>query len=87
METILYTNYFKADNKIFAFKKSVLFDITNIPTKLDLKDNNGSKGYWINRNWYSLTKIKSMIVKEEIKVDVSELQWHRKIELEEVFNI
>jgi hypothetical protein len=86
METILYTNYFKVDNKIFAFKKSVLFDITNTRTKLDLKDNNGSKGYWINRNWYSLTKIKSLIVKEEIKVDVSELQWHKVIELEEVFN-
>lgn len=45
METILYSNYFKAENKTFAFKKSVLFDITNTPTKLDLKDNNGSKGY------------------------------------------
>ena len=87
METILYTNYFKVANKTFAFKKTVLFDISNIPTKLDLKDNNGSKGYWINREWYSLNKIKSLIVKDEIKVDVNELQWYRKIELEEVFNV
>ncbi len=84
---ITYSNHFKIDNKIFAFRKIVLFDITNLPLKLDLKDNNGSKGYWINREWYSLSKIKSIILKEEIKVDVSDLQWNIQEQLNYVFNL
>jgi len=84
---ITYSNHFKIENKLFAFRKMILFDITDLPIKLDLKDNNGSKGYWINRNWFSLSKIKAIIRKEEIKVDVSGLQWHKQIELEEVFNL
>jgi len=84
---INYSNHFRIDNKVFAFRKMVLFDITGTPTKLDLKENGGSKGYWINRNWYSLSKIKSLVVKEEITVDVSELQWYRQINLDYVFNL
>ncbi len=84
---ITYSNYFKVENKTLSFRKSVLFDITNTPTKLEIKDNNGSKGYWINREWYSLSKIKTIIVKEEVKVDLSDLQWHRQIELDHVFNL
>lgn len=84
---ITYSNHFKVGNKTFAFRKMVLFDITGTPTKLDLKDNNGSKGYWINREWYSLSKIKNFIVKDEIKVDVSHLQWNIQIQLDHVFNL
>ena len=84
---ITYSNFFKADNKIFAFRKMVLFDVTNVPIKLDLKDNSGSKGYWINREWYSLSKIKDLIVKKEITIDVSILQWYQQIQLYHVFNL
>lgn len=84
---ITYSNHFKIGNKTFAFRKMVLFDITNLPLKLELKENNGSKGYWINREWYSLSKIKSIIIKEEIKVDVSDLQWNIQIQLDHVFNL
>lgn len=84
---ITYSNYLKIENKVFSFRRKVLFDITNLPTLLDLKDNGGSKGYWINRKWYSLTKIKNFIKKEEIKVDVSQLQWYQQIQLNEVFNL
>lgn len=84
---ITYSNYFKVDNKTFAFRKKNLFDITNTPKLLELKDNNGSKGYWINRRWFSLTKINGLIINKEIKVDVSDLQWHEQIKLDEVFNL
>jgi hypothetical protein len=84
---INYSNYFKVDNKTFAFRKMVLFDVSNNPTKLDLKDNNGSKGYWINREWYSLSKIKDLIIKSEIKIDVSGLQWYEQLHLDYVFNL
>jgi len=84
---ITYSNYFKVENKTFAFRQKILFDVTNLPIKLDLKDNNGSKGYWINRHWFSLSKIKELISKEPLKVDVSDLQWYKQIELDYVFNL
>lgn len=84
---INYSNYFKVDNKTFAFRKMVLFDVSNNPTKLDLKDNNGSKGYWINREWFSLSKIKDLIIKSEIKIDVNNLQWYEQLHLDYVFNL
>ena len=84
---ITYSNYFKVENKTFSFRKQVLFDITQTPKKIDLKDNNGSKGYWINRQWFSLSKIKGLIQKDEIKVDVSSLQWYYQIKLYYVFGL
>ena len=84
---ITYSNYFKVDNKTFSFRKQVLFDITETPKYLELKNNNGSNGYWINRQWFSLSKIKGLIQKEEIKVDVSDLQWYKQIQIDYVFNL
>jgi hypothetical protein len=84
---ITYSNYFKIDNKTFSFRKKVLFDISNLPIKLELKDNNNCLGYWINRKWYSLSKIKDLVKVEEVKKDVSILQWNEQIHLDYVFNL
>jgi hypothetical protein len=84
---INYSNYFKIDNKTFSFRKKVLFDITNLPIKLELKDNNNCIGYWINRKWYSLSRIKNMVKVEGIKKDVSILQWNEQLHLDYVFNL
>lgn len=86
-DTIIYTNYFKIENKIFAFRKKELFEITSIPLWMPLQDNSGSKGYWINSKWYSLSKIKTMIVNENKTVDIGQLQWYKQVELTEVFNL
>lgn len=84
---ITYSNHFKVDDKIFAFRKKELFEISNVPTWVQLQYHSGSKGYWINRKWFSLSKIKELIVNEEIKVDVSDLQWYIQEQLEGVFNL
>lgn len=84
---ITYSNHFKVDNKTFAFRKKMLFDITNTPSHLPIKDNNGSKGYWLNRKWFSLTKIQDLIVNEPKEVDVTDCQWYQQIELDECFNL
>ena len=84
---ITYSNYFKISQKTFSFRQKILFDITEIPLKLELKNNGGSDGYWINRDWYSLSKIESMTVKNPIKVDVSDLQWNIQINLDHCFNL
>jgi hypothetical protein len=85
--TITYSNYFKIDNLLFAFKKKLLFDVTETPIYKPILENNGSKGWWINRKWYSISKIALLIKKEPIIIDVSNLQWCQQIELEECFNL
>lgn len=42
---ITYSNHFEYNGKILAYRKKVLFDITNIPNALFLTNNNGSHGY------------------------------------------
>lgn len=84
---ITYSNNFEIDNKTFAFRKQILFDITTTPIKLHLKENSGSEGYWINRSWFTLSKIQTLIKKVEINVDVSHLQWNKQIQLDYVFNL
>lgn len=84
---ITYSNYFEFENRVFAFRKKELFDITSTPIHLSLKDNNGSNGYWINRKWLSLSFIKNLIKKDEKIVDVSDLQWYQQIQFNDVFNL
>ena len=87
LDTIIYSNYFIIENMVFSFRKKELFNITNLPIHIPLKDNNNCKGYWINRKWISLSKIKGLVIKEEKEVDVSGLQWYQQINLQEVFNL
>lgn len=82
---ITYSNYFVLEGKTFAFRKKQLFDITNTPKLIELKDNNNCLGYWVNRKWYSLSRLKDLVVRESIKVDVSSLQWFEQIKLDAVF--
>lgn len=79
---IEYSNYFEFEGKTFSFRKKELFNITEIPKYIELKNNNNCFGYWINRKWFSLSRIKE-IVKKEIKIiDVSDLQWYDQIKLD-----
>lgn len=67
---ITYSNYFELDGKVFAFRKKLLFDISDIPKRLELKDNNNCLGYWINRKWFSLSKLKPLVKKLNKIIDV-----------------
>ena len=84
---IEYSNYFKFEGKTFSFRKKELFDITGTPKHILLKNNNNCFGFWINRKWVSLSKIKEIIINEPKKVNVSELQWYIQIQLDHVFNL
>jgi len=64
---ITYSNYFEFENRVFAFRKKELFDITNLPIHMPLKDNNNCKGYWINRKWLSLSSIEKLVKIDEKK--------------------
>ena len=84
---ITYSHYFELEDKTFAFRKKQLFDITSAPKLLELKNNNNCLGYWINRKWFSLSKLKPLVQMESKIVDVSELQWYDQIKLDHVFNL
>ena len=82
---ITYSNYFIIEGRTFSFRKKQLFDITNIPILIELKNNNNCLGYWINRRWYSLSRLKDLVVMEKKSVDISDLQWFEQIKLDSVF--
>lgn len=82
---ITYSNYFVLEGRTFSFRKKQLFDITNTPKLIELKDNNNCLGYWINRKWYSLSRLKDLLVMQDKVVDVSDLQWYEQIKLDSVF--
>lgn len=84
---IIYTNHFEFNGKILAYRKKILFDITNTPNALFLTNNNGSNGYWINRKWLSESMIKKIIINEPKQIDVSNLQWYQQINLDKCFNL
>lgn len=81
---ITYSNYFIIEGKTFSFRKKQLFDITDIPKLIQLKNNNNCLGYWINRKWYSLSRLKDLVIKGKMIVDVSDLQWYEQINLDKV---
>lgn len=82
--TITYSNYFIIEGRTFSFRKKQLFDITNVPKLIELKNNNNCLGYWINRKWYSLSRLKDLVIKGKIIVDVSDLQWYEQVNLDKV---
>lgn len=82
---ITYSNYFIIEGKTFSFRKKQLFDITSVPKLVKLKDNNNCLGYWINRKWHSLSRLKDLVVMEKKSVDVSDMQWFQQIKLDSVF--
>jgi len=85
--TITYSNHFKVDNKTFAFRKKLLFDITETPVHKPLLNNNGSIGVWINRKWVSISAMKQLIINQPISVDITHLQMYQQCHLEECFNL
>jgi hypothetical protein len=85
--TITYSNYFNIDGKTFAFRKKLLFDISDIPVHIPLLNNNGSIGIWINRKWVSINTMKKLIAKKDIVIDVSTAQWYIQEQLNHCFNL
>ena len=81
---ITYSNYFIVEERTFSFRKKQLFDITDVPKLIQLKNNNNCLGYWINRKWYSLSRLKDLVIKGKMIVDVSDLQWYEQINLDKV---
>lgn len=68
---IIYTNYFEFNNRLFSYRKKILFDITDTPKALFCSNNKGFWGYWIDREWLNENSIPSFLIKKEYKKEVS----------------
>ena len=80
---ITYSNYLEFKGRKLAFRKKLLFDITIVPKLI----NKSEQGWWIGRKLLTESKAKELIKNEEVKVDISNLQWFRQCEFDECFNL
>ena len=80
---ITYSNHFEYDNRLFAFRKKELFDITDTPKWI--KYNITAKCWIINRKQVFKSTIEKLIINQPIKVDVSSLNWDLQCRFDEVF--
>lgn len=82
---ITYSNYLIFENRVLAFKKKELFDITSTPTLIKFNDN--SNCWIINRKQLTKRKAKELLINNIKQVDVSDLQWYQQEQLNYVFNL
>mgnify|MGYP003404627826 CR=1 FL=1 len=82
---ITYSNYLEFEGRLLAFRKQLLFDITETPILINY--NNNAKAWIIKRKQLSKLKAKELIIMKDKKVDVSNLQWFEQIKLDECFNL
>lgn len=67
--TTIYSNYFVFNNRTFAYKDKVLFDITDEPKALFCSSVRGYFGYWIDSQWLDESHIKKILInKPYIKI-------------------
>jgi hypothetical protein len=82
---ITYSNYLKFEGRKLAFRKRELFDITDSPIWIPF---NEKANCWIvNRKQLSKSKAEDLIIKQQVTVDVSNLQWYEQEQLNGCFNL
>lgn len=81
---ITYSNHFYFEGEKLAFRKKELFNINGLPKHIPFNKNE----FWIvNRKQLTKLKAKELIINQSVQIDISELQWYKQCELEEVFNL
>lgn len=80
---IIYTNHFEFNDRLLAFRKKQLFDITDTPKWI--KYNEIAKCWIVNRKQLYAKTAQELIINQPIKVDVTSLNWDLQCRLEEVF--
>jgi len=82
---ITYSNHLEFEGVKLAFRHKLLFDISSTPKYIPF---NFEGKYWLIKNkQLTISKYKELIKKEEVKVDVSNLQWYAQCHLDECFNL
>ena len=82
---ITYSNSFRYEGLLLAFRRKKLFNITNTPLLISYNEN--CKCWLVNRKQLTISKIKQIATTNPVKVDVSDLQWNIQINLDHCFNL
>lgn len=82
---ITYSNSFRFEGILLAFRRKQLFNITNTP--LLIPYNEKASCWLVNRKQLTISKIKQIATTNPVKVDVSTLQWNIQINLDYCFNL
>ena len=82
---ITYSNSFYFENELLSFRKKQLFNISNLPIHIPFNQN--ANCWIVKRKQLSLSKAKELCKSNEVKIDVSELQWNLQIHYYLVFNL
>lgn len=80
---ITYTNSLFFAGRRLAFRKKLLFDITNTPKYIP----KSIDGWWVKRQLLTEKKAKQLCTVNPVNIDVSDLQWYKQIQLDECFNL
>lgn len=80
---ITYSNRFEFNGRKLAFRKKLLFDITETPKLINKSD----QGWWVNRQLLTIGRVKEIIINEPAEVNVSNLPWYVQIHIDECFNL
>lgn len=82
---ITYSNSFKFENVLLAFRKKELFNITDTPKLIPFNEN--ANCWLVNRKQLTISKVKELITNIPVIKDLSDLQWYQQINLDQVFNL
>lgn len=74
-----YTNKIVFNNRKLAFKNKILFDITALPKRLELVNNNGVLGWYVNGKFLSKNYAKGLVELENTVININSLQWFEQI--------
>ena len=84
--SVIYNNKLEFNGRQLAFKKKLLFDITDkIPTYIPF--NLTHNCWFVKSKELSMKKAKEIIANFDSVKDISNLQWYQQINLQECFNL
>jgi len=82
---ITYNYTLEFEGVLLAFRKKELFNISSLPIHIPF--NKSVNAWLIKRKQLTKLKAKELITKNEITVDVTDLQWYQQEQLNHVFNL
>lgn len=82
---ITYSNFLEFNNRKLSFRKGLLFDITATPVYIHFNKN--EQVWSVSGKPLTKSNAESLVVRQSISVDVSNLQWYAQCHLDECFNL
>ncbi len=78
---VKYTNKIVFNGRTLAFKNKILFDITGIPKRLEMINNSGVLGWYVNNKFLSRNYAKGAIILENTTINIKSIQWFEQVNI------